>query len=160
MPVDNRPVREPDALCEGCGAQGTAGRASRQNGFGAYVEEHRYCADCWPRWSVFHRADWEERGRRGDFAWDDGLPGAPVDPLPPQAWGMVFASATWHEVLDLVNQITEIARCHPDRLDAEELIRLAAQIRDQTSERVGPMPLEVRAFLTEFGGERADAIAS
>src|SRR5687767_3680242 len=43
--------REPDAACEGCGARGTVGRATRTAAAGEPVEEHRYCARCWPEWS-------------------------------------------------------------------------------------------------------------
>ena len=161
MPVDTRPPREPDGLCEGCGARGTVGRASRHDASGTYVEEHRYCADCWPEWSAFYRARWEERGRRESLAWLESprdLTDAP--PPPPPAWGMVFASATWHDVVDLVNKLTERARSHRDPPNPEALARLAAQIRDHAAERVGPMPLEVRAFLAEFGGASSDAPAS
>jgi hypothetical protein len=160
MPVDNRPAREPDALCEGCGARGTVGRASRHNDSGVYVEEHRYCADCWPQWSAFYRALWEDRGRRESLAWQDGLRHAAGDAPPPPGWGMVFASATWHGVMDLVNKLTEKARYHRDPPNAEAFARLAAEIRDQAADKVGPMPLEVRAFLAEFGGASTDARAS
>jgi hypothetical protein len=41
----DRPAREPDTTCEGCGTVGTVGRAARHVG-GVMVEEHRYCARC------------------------------------------------------------------------------------------------------------------
>jgi hypothetical protein len=160
MPADTRPAREPDALCEGCGARGTVGRVSRHNDSSVYVEEHRYCADCWPQWSAFYRALWEERGRRERLEWRDGLRHAPGDAPPPPAWGMVFASATWHGVTDLVNQLTDKARNYRDPPSPETLAWLAAEIRGSEAERVGPMPLEVREFLAEFGGGSSDAHAS
>jgi hypothetical protein len=145
MPVDTRPPREPDALCEGCGARGTIGRASRHNDSSVYVEEHRYCADCWPQWSAFYRQLWEERGS---------------DAIPPEGWGMVFVSATWHGAVDFVNKLTENARHDRNPLSRETLTRFAAEIRDTAAERVGPMPLEVRQFLAEFGAVSSDAPAA
>jgi hypothetical protein len=160
MPVDTRPAREPDALCEGCGGRGTVGRASRHDASGAFVEEHRYCADCWPEWSAFYRARWEERGRRESLAWLESPRDLTDAPLPPPpAWGMVFESATWHGVMDLVRQLQK-ARYHSDPPSPEVLARFAAEIRDQSPEKVGPMPLEVRAFLAEFGAGGSDAPAS
>jgi hypothetical protein len=73
---------------------------------------------------------------------------------------MVFESATWHGVMDLVRQLTEKARYHRDPPSPEVLARVAAEIRDQSAEKVGPMPLEVRAFLAEFGAGSSDAPAS
>ena len=149
MPVDHRPVIEPDADCEGCGARGTAGRASRYNDSGEFVEEHRYCADCWPQWSAYYHALWEEGGRRGTLEW----PGTSM--YPPPAWGMVFASATWHSVVELVAQLT--TQYHRDAPKRDKLAQIAKDIRDHAAEKVGPMPAEVRAFLAEFGDASADA---
>lgn len=73
-----------------------------------------------------------------------------VPPQPP-AWGMVVVSATWHGVVDLVKQVTLMARSHRDPPTPEALASIAAQIRDTAAEKVGPMPFEVRAFLAEFG---------
>jgi hypothetical protein len=163
MPVDNQPAREPDALCEGCGVRGTVGRASRHDASGTYVEEHRYCADCWPEWSAFHRARWLERGRQEIQAWQDALRDSTdtdTPPPTPPAWGMVFPSATWHGVLDLVERLMEQVRYYRDPPSREVLARFAAQIRDHAGEMVGPMPLEVRDFLAKFGSGSSDAPAS
>src|SRR5919106_1344656 len=59
----NDQPREPDAWCEGCGVRGTVGRATRAGEGGEPVEEHRYCARCWPEWSAFYRARWYEEVR-------------------------------------------------------------------------------------------------
>jgi hypothetical protein len=160
MPVDNRPPQEPDAECEGCRARGTVGRVSRHDDSSVYVEEHRFCADCWPEWSAFYRARWEEQGRRGTLAWHDCPRDGSGDALPPPAWGMVIATATWHSVLELVNQFSEKALVLRDPPMPEAFAWLAARIRDHADERVGPMPLEVRSFLAEFGGVDSDAPAS
>ena len=160
MPADTRPAREPDALCEGCGARGTVGRVSRHDDSSTYTEEHRYCADCWPQWLAFHRTRWEEQGRRESLAWRDALDHASGAVPPPPAWGMVIASATWHGVVDLVDQLTEKARYWRDPPSPKELAWIAADIREHAAERVGPMPLEVREFLAKFDGGSSDAPAS
>ena len=154
MPPDDRPAKEPDAICEGCGARGTVGRISRHNGESRYVEEHRYCEQCWPQWMAYHRALWEERGRRESGAWRESLDRGSGQPLPSPDWGMVIASATWHGVIEMVDQITAP---HPRRPPTrEELGRIAADIQQHAAERVGPMPLEVRDFLAQFGGAGSD----
>jgi hypothetical protein len=158
-PVDNRPAQEPDAVCEGCGIRGTVGRASRHDASGAFVEEHRYCADCWPERSAFYRARWDEQGRRASLAWCERPPEGPDTPPPPN-WGMVFVSATWHDVIDLVQRLTDMARSYREPPSPEALARAAAEIRKSAAERVGPMPEEVRAFLANFGQDSSAAPAS
>ncbi len=73
---------------------------------------------------------------------------------------MVFPSATWHNVLNLVERLMEQVRYYRDPPSREVLARFASQIRDQAGELVGPMPLEVRDFLGKFGGGSSDAPAS
>jgi hypothetical protein len=161
MPVDPRPAREPDELCEGCGARGTVGRASRHDASGTFVEEHRFCADCWPEWSAFFRTRWDERGRRETLAWlDHPRDATDTPPPPPPNWGMAFQSATWHGVRDFVERLTEQLRYYRDPPSPEVLARYAVEIRDGAAERVGPMPLEVRDFLAKFGRSSSDAPAS
>ncbi|HTE46203.1 MAG TPA: hypothetical protein VK636_13210 [Gemmatimonadaceae bacterium] len=155
----DRPVQEPDAVCEGCGAQGTVGRASRQDAGGAGLEEHRFCADCWPEWSAFYRARWLEQRRRAAIAWHDRLRDA-EQTSPPPGGGAWFESATWHGVVDYVQKLTVQARYYREPPSPETLARSAAAIRAAASEKVGPMPPEVRAFLAEFGQGSSDAPAS
>lgn len=155
----NRPVRTPDAICEGCGRRGTVGRASRQDASGGSLEEHQYCADCWPEWSAFYRARWQEQRRRATLAWWDRPADASHAPPPPAA-GMWFESATWHGVIDFVQKLTDQARNYRDPPSPETLARFAAAIRAGAPEKVGPMPVEVRAFLAEFGRDSPDEPAS
>jgi hypothetical protein len=72
---------------------------------------------------------------------------------------MSFVTATWHPTIELVRTLTLQARA----LDAppppaaararfaEHVARVAADIRRGAAEREGPVPIEVRAFLAEFG---------
>jgi hypothetical protein len=154
----DRPLIEADVVCEGCGARGTVGRASRGEAPNAQIEEHRFCADCWPEWSAFYRARWQEQARRASTAWRD-RPSEARDAAPPAASGMWFESATWHGVSDLVSKLTLQARYYRDPPSPEALARFAADIRAQAPKKVGPMPLEVRAFLAEFGRENPTAPA-
>lgn len=88
--VGGHPAREPDATCEGCGTRGTVGRATRYAGEqGLVVEQHRYCARCWPEWSAFYRARWEDESRRASLAWRD-LPREDRDTPPPRPTGGVL----------------------------------------------------------------------
>jgi len=144
------PVIEPDAVCEGCGARGTVGRAGRGDASRATIEEHRFCIDCWPEWSAFYRARWKEQARRASMAWRERAQHGP-EADPPPASGMWFESATWHGVIEFVQQMTIQARYYREPPSAEDLARVAADIRAKASEKVGPMPVEVRAFLAEFG---------
>jgi hypothetical protein len=156
--VGGHPAREPDATCEGCGARGTVGRATRHSGEqGRVVEQHRYCARCWPEWSAFYRARWEDESRRASLAWRD-LPREDRDTPPPPPRGMSFETATWHPMIELVRALTLQARAlnaPPPTAEArarfvEHVARVAADIRRGALEREGPMPIEVRAFLAEF----------
>jgi hypothetical protein len=149
VPVGDRPPRDPDATCEGCGALGTVGRATRTNAAGEATEEHRFCARCWPEWSAFYRARWEEEGCRATLAWWD-RPRKAGDTAPPPAWGMAFDSATWHGTLEFVRALTAQARYYRDPPSREQLAQFAADIRALAPEREGPMPIEVRAFLAEY----------
>jgi len=155
----DRPLIEPDAVCEGCGARGTVGRAGRGDATNAEIEEHRFCADCWPEWSAFYRARWQEQIRRASAAWH-ALPTEARDAAPPVGSGMWFESATWHGVIDFVRTISLQARYYRDPPSPEALARFAADIRAHAPEKVGPMPVEVRAFLAEFGRDHPSAPAS
>jgi len=149
VPVGGRPPREPDATCEGCGALGTVGRATRSDAAGKPTEEHRFCARCWPEGSAFYRARWQEERRRASLAWRDRSRGG-AD-VPPPASGMAFASATWHGTLELVRQLTEQVRHYREPPSREHLRRIAADIRASAAGLEGPMPIEVRRFLAEYG---------
>jgi hypothetical protein len=137
--------RDPAAVCEACGRLGTVGFAARTDGSGAVTEMHRFCADCWPEQSARYRARWEEERRRQRDAFLRGrAPAAGAEP------GMTFHAATWHGILELVREIerTMVAPLPPI---AEDLARLAAQIREQAPEFEDEMPLEVETFLRRYG---------
>jgi hypothetical protein len=152
----DRPLIEPDAACEGCGARGTVGRATRGDVGSAQIEEHRFCADCWPEWSAFYRARWQEQRRRASSEWHDRPPEA-RDAAPPPASAVWFESATWHGVIDFVQKMTLQARFYRDPPNAEVMARFAADIRAQAPSKVGPMPREVRSFLAEYGRDDSSA---
>jgi len=156
---DGRPVVDPNATCEGCGARGTVGRAVRSDATGQPIEEHQFCADCWPEWSAFYRARWQEAVRRASIAWRDRAPENRAS-TPPLASGMWFESATWHGVIYFVQKLTLQARYYRDPPPRDVLGRVASEIRAKAHEKVGPTPIEVRAFLAEFGRDGSDAPAS
>ena len=158
VPVGGSAV-DPDATCEGCGVRGTVGRAVRSDATGGPLEEHRFCANCWPEWSAFYRGRWQEAVRRASIAWRDRSP-HDQSSTPSPASGMSFESATWHGVIEFVQKMTLQARYYRDPPSRDVLSRLASEIRAVAHEKVGPMPLEVRAFLAEFGREASDAPAS
>ena len=151
---DDRPLIDAEAVCEGCGVRGTVGRAVRSGANGNPVEEHRFCAECWPEWSAFYRARWEDRVRRATLAWQDQPPGASIEPPAPS--GMWFESATWHGVIDVVKRLMRESRYYRDPPSREALARVASEIQAKAGAKVGPMPIEVRAFLAEFGSEGND----
>jgi len=155
----DKPVIEPDAICEGCGARGTVGRAGRGDTSSATIEEHRFCIDCWPEWSAFYRARWQEQARRASMARRERAQNG-QEAAPPSASGTWFESATWHGVIEFVQTMTMQARYYRDPPSAEFLACVAADIRAKASEKVGPMPREVRAFLAEYGRDDSGASAS
>ena len=168
LAVGGHPAREPDATCEGCGTRGTVGRATRHAGEqGVVVEQHRYCARCWPEWSAFYRARWEDESRRASLAWRDRRPEDRNTP-PPRPMGMSFETATWHPTIELVRTLTRQAHAlnaapstAAERTRfAEHSARVAADIRRGAAEREGPMPIEVRAFLAEFGRGSASDLSA
>jgi hypothetical protein len=71
--------------------------------------------------------------------------------------GMWFEAATWHGTLDLVRQVERamIAAVPPA---ADDLARLAAQIRERAGELEGEIPVEVEAFLQRYGDRSGDEL--
>lgn len=74
-----------------------------------------------------------------------------ADVPPPAPRGMSFVSATWHGTIDLVRELTLQARYYREPPTAETLASIADGIRASAAEKERPMPIEVRAFLAEFG---------
>jgi hypothetical protein len=66
---------------------------------------------------------------------------------------MWFESATWHGVIDVVKRLMRESRYYREPPSREVLARVASEIRAKAGEKVGPMPIEVRAFLAEFGND-------
>lgn len=62
-------------------------------------------------------------------------------------------AATQHDVVEFVRTMTLRAQYYRVRPSAERLARCAADIRALTPGKVGPMPPEVQAFITKFGGD-------
>jgi hypothetical protein len=139
-------ARDPAAVCEGCGALGTVGRAVRTDEHGAATEEHQFCAACWPEQTARYRARWEEDHRRRVEAVFRGRAPA-ASAAGPGTW---FETATWHGTLELVRQLEGAMRA-PRPLATEDLARVAAQIRQWAPELEGEMPFEVEAFLQRYG---------
>ncbi|HSQ29725.1 MAG TPA: hypothetical protein VLN49_07745 [Gemmatimonadaceae bacterium] len=73
---------------------------------------------------------------------------------------MWFESATWHGVIEFVQTLTMRARYYRDPPSRETLAHFAADIRRHAPDKVGPMPIEVRAFLAEFSGDAPETSAS
>jgi len=136
------PLREPEAVCEACGAHGTVGRAIRTDATGAAVETHRFCASCWPENAARFRARWDEESRVATDAWMRAPQTAPQ----PAAMGAAFESATWHNALDLVRLVNLWLRRSPPP-SASDLAQLAAEIVASAPEREGPMPFEIEMFI-------------
>jgi hypothetical protein len=138
--------REPDAVCEGCGAVGTIGRAARTDATGRPTETHRFCRDCWPEQSARYRARWKEQERLSLERVMRGID-APVAGVGP---GMFFEAATWHSVLELVRELEQSLRA-PMSLSADDLGTFADEIRRNASLLDDEMPWEVEAFLDRYG---------
>ena len=150
-----RSPREPDVACEGCGVRGTVGRASRWRGDGqVVVEEHRYCARCWPEWSAFYRARWEEEDRLTSDAWMRWEPRDRNDkrPPPPAPRGTLFHARTWHGDLELVRDLARARRWASAELNDATLAKIAAQMAAGAADREGPVPLEVEDFIRRYAG--------
>jgi hypothetical protein len=156
---DECALRQPDATCEGCGARGTVGRVSRWRAPGAtsegsvVVEEHRYCARCWPEWSAFYRARWDEEDRLAHEGWmrrrlldpDDETP-------PPPGSGMSCGALTWHLALQMVRDVVRALHRPRAEVSEEALAQYAARLAAQAAELEGPMPLEVEDFIQKYAG--------
>jgi hypothetical protein len=143
MPASS--TREGDAVCEGCGALGTVGRASRTAPSGEALEIHRFCARCWPEQSARYRARWSEEDR----TWSDQFLRGRV-PARGAGPGMHFESATWHGTLEFVRQI-ERTMVTPVPPSPQGLARIAADIAGRASNFDGEMPFAVEAFVQRYG---------
>ena len=143
--------RDPDAACESCGVIGTVGRACRTDPDKGLVEEHRFCAACWPEQSARYRARWKEDDRLETERFFRGKVGARgAGP------GMYFESATWHGTLKLVRLIEDqmIAPVPPT---PQALAAIANQIAAHQSRFEGEMPFEVEMFIRRYGADDGDA---
>jgi hypothetical protein len=152
---DERPLRAPDAACEGCGARGTVGRASRWRGAGqVVVEEHRYCGRCWPEWSAFYQARWEEEDRVTHEAWVRWTPREPDDerPPPPPPSGMLLGALTWRASLQLVREVERALRRGASEVSEATLAEIATQMAAGAADCEGPVPLEVEDFIRRYAG--------
>ncbi len=141
--VGGEPVREPDALCEGCGVRGTVSRATRQDGRGNALEVHRFCAKCWPEQSARYEARWREERRIASDHWHRH----PNEPPPPPS-GMSFETATWHGIL---KYLEGYRRDGYESMSEDVLARTAADIQARAPEMEGPMPYDVELFVRRFG---------
>jgi hypothetical protein len=139
-------AREPGAVCEGCGAVGTIGRAVRTTSTGEPVEVHRFCIACWPEQSARYRARWEEEQR---IQTDQFMRGRIV--ARGAGPGMHFVAATWHATLELVEQV-ERTMARPLPPSPQQLARLAAEISKNVSQFEGEMPFQIEAFIHRYGG--------
>ena len=140
------PVREPDALCEGCGARGTESDApdvrTRRALSRRCTASARTAGLSGPR-SIGLAGMNSDAGPH--LAWLDRSSGAEPSPQPPSA-GAWFESATWHGVIEFVETLTLQARYYRDPPSPEHLARIAAEIRAHAGDKVGPMPLRSEGF--------------
>jgi hypothetical protein len=135
------PLREPEQVCEECGARGTVGRAMRTDQAGAACETHRFCATCWPEHSARLRARWNEEDRLARQAWFRDPGGAAALDR-----GTGFESATWHGTLDFVTLINQSLR--PSQPPSpSQLSEMAAELENSAAEYVGEMPFEIALFI-------------
>ena len=139
------PPREPDALCDACGARGTIGRAMRTDAQGTPTEIHRFCARCWPERAAQLQARWSEERRLATEAWMR----APESVPQPPAMGAAFESASWHEALTFVREVNRTLRS-TEPPSAEDLADIAAELRTLAADREGPMPLEIEVFIQAY----------
>lgn len=146
MTGSGNPPREPDAVCDGCGARGTVGRATRTDAEGTSIETHVFCAQCWPERSAQLEARWGEESRVATEAWMR----APETVPQPPARGAAFESATWHGVLTFVREIHRALRSTQPP-STEDLAHLAEELRNIAPDREGPMPLEIEVFIQTYG---------
>src|SRR5262249_33019129 len=140
------PLREPDTRCEACGARGTVGRAMRTDAAGVPTEIHRFCAPCWPENAARFQARWNEETRLATEAWLR----APDRTPQPAAKGAAFESATWHNALAIVREIT-LALRQSEPPTPEDLAAFAEQLRAAAPELEGQMPFEIHAFIQAYG---------
>ena len=140
----NLPLREPEQICEACGAQGTIGRAARFRGDGSVLEIHRFCRKCWPEQSARYRARWAEEDR---LAHEEFFRSARSGGL--AAPSCAFEAATWHGALDVLHQVhmRMIPRSPPS---ADELAAIAAHWKTLAAEIDEPMPLEIEMFVQQY----------
>ena len=144
------PLREPDAQCEACGAQGTVGRAVRFEENNEIREIHRFCRTCWPEQSARYKARWEEESRIATEAWMR----APRDVPPLPSVATAFEAATWHTTLGVIRELLLDLRRY-ERGDGpptpEALARVAADLVEFATEVEEPMPLMIEAFIHRYG---------
>ena len=92
---DDRPAREPTAVCDRCGCRGTYARITRHTD---PPEVQRFCLRCWPR---AHRAAIERRNAETDAWLHPPRPGHFADAAELLAWARGRVSppgetTAWH----------------------------------------------------------------
>ena len=134
--------REPDATCDGCGATGTVGQATR---FTSPRTVRRFCRACWPAARRRLAAAWgaemdarAERLGRGEASGGDAPP------------GFSFRSRAWDDAVEFLERIEAAGAGGEPGPTRADLAALAAQIRSLAPEMDGPMPPAVADFLRRF----------
>jgi hypothetical protein len=141
----NLPLREPEQICEGCGAQGTIGRAARIAEGPIVLELHRFCRKCWPEQSARYRARWAEEDRlASEEFFRHPRSGGLASP------SCAFEAATWHGALDVLHQVRMQMIPHSPP-SPNDLAAIAAQWKAFAAEIDEPMPLEIEMFVRQYG---------
>ena len=71
-------------------------------------------------------------------------------PRPPSR-GTTFGSATWHGYLEFIGSILPAIR--RGEVDESYAARVAREMQDSATWRVGRMPLMVQAFIQQYGAD-------
>jgi hypothetical protein len=141
------PLREPEQVCEACGAQGTIGRATRFNTDGSIMEMHRFCRACWPEERARYRARWQEMDRVEMEQFFRN----PESPTGGRSYPSTsFEGASWHTGLELFEMWMGLMKPRPAPTE-EELEGMAEQFRSMAAQIDEPMPMMIEAFVRKYG---------
>ena len=134
------PLSDPQATCAACGVLGTIGRIVRMDEHSAVLDVQRFCRACWPTQRDRSHAEQADdlRARHDAFVRNP-------DANPTPGFGYDIGAASWHGVLELIQDM-EAAMRGPVRVTPAQLAVMCDGWPDLEREFGEPMPPEARAF--------------
>ena len=137
------PPRDPDALCDRCGARGTIAQVKR---VGREVTLTRYCTACWPQIRAEMTAEQRRKEEEMNTSWRVGSTALPEALRSRPTWkqreeSVTWESRSWSDVREFIALVSKVP------INDDQLARMKGELEKLAAEMDDPMPDDIKAFL-------------